>query len=146
MFGEVFTVICALLGIIGLMFISFWFAGWLRKKFKSGGFYGGQNSIKIVESVGIAQDKQLMIVTVGNKTMLLGVTSGSVSKICDLDETDIMTESEDVSAPSGFMQSLKKAFADKNRAAEIEENADLSNSSAENERGKKDVRNEKDDF
>ncbi len=142
MFGEVFTVVCALLGIIGLMFLSFWFAGWLRKKFNSGGFCGGQNSIKIVESIGIAQDKQLMIVTVGNKTMLLGVTSGSVSKICDLDEADIMTESEDISAPSGFMQSLKKAFAEKNRAAGTED-GDIS---AENERGKKDVRNEKDDF
>ncbi len=139
MFGEVFTVICALLGIIGLMFLSFWFAGWLRKKFNSGGFRGGQNSIKIIESIGIAQDKQLMIITVGNKTMLLGVTTGSVSKICDLDESDIADE--DVPEPSGFMQSLKKAFAEKNRAEEIPEMY-----GGGSERNEKDGRNEKDDF
>ena len=133
MFGEVFTVICALLGIIVLIFLAFYADGWLRKRFNIGGFSAsGQRTVKIIEYTGIAQDKQLMIVSVGKKIMLLGVTANSVSKICDLDEEDLVTPDEGMTSESGFMQSLKKVFAEKNK--------DAGNKSEE------DLRNEKDEF
>lgn len=136
MFGEVFTVICALLGIIGLMFLAFYAARWLNKHFNGGGFGGSRRMIKIIECTGVAPDKQLMIVEVGNKCMLIGVTPNSVNKICDLDREDVeLYESGDtvpaVPAGSGFMQNLKKAFAERNK---------------ENIQNKEDGRNEKDDF
>lgn len=92
--------------------------------------------IKIIECTGVAPDKQLMIVEVGNKRMLIGVTPNSVNKICDLDEDDILLyENSDtvpaVPAESGFMRSLKKAFSERNK---------------ENIQNKEDGRNEKDDF
>lgn len=114
MLGEVFTVICALLGIIGLIFLAFYAAGWLRKRFGVGGLGQPGRVIKIREYMGIAQDKQLMIVTVGSKTMLIGVTANAVTKICDLDNEDIAAlEAEEISDENGFMQSLKKAFAER---------------------------------
>ncbi len=113
MFSEVFTIICALLGIIGLIFLAFFAAGWLKKHFGAGGFGSAGGRIKIRECVGIAQDKQLMIVTVGRKTMLIGVTQGAVSKICDLDEEDMSIEEDSAPAESGFMQSFKKALAER---------------------------------
>ncbi|MBD5141914.1 MAG: flagellar biosynthetic protein FliO [Ruminococcus sp.] len=135
MFSEVFTVICALLGIIGLMFLAFYAARWLNKHF-NGGFGGSRRMIKIIECTGVAPDKQLMIVEVGNKCMLIGVTPNSVNKICDLDREDVeLYESGDtvpaVPAGSGFMQNLKRAFAERNK---------------ENTQNKEDGRNEKDDF
>ena len=133
MFGEVFTVICALLGIIGLMFLAFFAARWLNKRFNIGGFSAsGQKNVRILEYIGIAQDKQLMIVSVGKKIMLLGVTPNSVNKICDLDEEDLVCNDGDAPVGSGFMQSLKKAFAEKKQDAGSE--------------SEEDVRNEKDDF
>ena len=133
MFGEVFTVICALLGIIGLMFLAFYAARWLNKRFNIGGFSAsGQKTVRIIEYISIAQDKQLMIVAVGKKTMLLGVTANSVNKICDLDEEDLVCNDTEPASGSGFMQSLKKVFAEKNQ--------DAGNKSEE------DLRNEKDDF
>ena len=133
MFGEVFTVICALLGIIGLMFLSFYAARWLNKRFNIGGFStSGQRTVRIIEYTSIAQDKQLMIVAVGRKIMLLGVTANSVNKICDLDEEDLICKDTEPASESGFMQSLKKVFAEKNQ--------DAGNKSEE------DLRNEKDDF
>ncbi|MCH5193180.1 MAG: flagellar biosynthetic protein FliO [Oscillospiraceae bacterium] len=134
MFGEVFTVICALLGVIGLMILGFYAARWLNKRFNIGGFStSGQRTVKIIEYTGIAQDKQLMIVSVGKKIMLLGVTPTSVNKICDLDEEDLaVPDGEDAESGSGFMQSLKKAFAEKNQDA--------------GNKSEKDLRNEKDDF
>lgn len=133
MFGEVFTVVCALLGIIGLMFLAFYASRWLNKRVNSGGFGGaGQKAVRIIECTGIAPDKQLMIIKVGKRTMLIGVTPNAVNKICDLDEEDVyLPADETVPAESGFMQSLKKAFAEK---------------SAQNSRSKEDGRNEKDDF
>ena len=133
MFGEVFTVICALLGIIGLMFLAFYAARWLNKRFNIGGFSAsGQRTVKIIEYTGIAQDKQLMVVSVGKKLMLLGVTPNSITKICDLDEEDLAVKDEDSLSESGFMQNLKKVFAEKNQ--------DAGNKSEE------DLRNEKDEF
>lgn len=135
MFSEIFTVVCALLGIIGLMFLAFYASRWLNKHF-NGGFGGSRKMIKIIECIGIAPDKQLMIVEVGSKYMLIGVTPNSVNKICDLDDEDILLpDSGDtvpaVPAESGFIRSLKKAFAERNK---------------ENTQNKEDGRNEKDDF
>lgn len=135
MIGEVFTVICALLGVIGLLFLTFYAYKWLNKHRMSGGFGYNNRSIKIVEYVSIAQDKQLMIVTVGSKKMLLGVTPNAVTKVCDLDDEDIAVyESESEDEESGFMKSFKKAFAEKNKV------------SAETVENKEDGRNEKNDF
>ncbi len=138
MFSEVFTVICALLGIIGLLFLAFYASRWLNKHFNGGGFGGSRKIIKIIECTGVAPDKQLMIVEVGSKRMLIGITPNSVNKICDLDEDDILLyENSDsdtvpaVHAESGFMRNLKKAFAERNK---------------ENIQIKEDGRNEKDDF
>ena len=137
MFGEVFTVICALLGIIGLMFLTYFAARWLNNRFHTGAFGPGQRTVKIIECIGIAQDKQLMIVTVGKKIMLLGVTPNSVSKICDLDEDDLpASEDNGIPAESGFMKSLKKAFAERNQNAGSDADTLY----------KKDERNEKDEF
>ncbi len=138
MFGEVFTVICALLGIVGLIFLAFWAAAWLRKHMGAGTF-GQSRAIRIRECAGIAQDKQLLIVTVGSKTMLLGVTAGSVTKLCDLDEEDIaVLDAPEASAGSGFAQSLKKAFAERMGAKDA--------SSDEDTESKKDGRNEENKF
>lgn len=135
MIGEVFTVICALLGVIGLLFLTFYAYRWLNKQRMSGGFGYNNRSIKIVEYVGIAQDKQLMIVTVGSKKMLLGVTQNAVTKICDLDDGDIVLPEENPkNEESGFMKNLKKAFAERTAA------------NAETLEKKEDGRNEKDDF
>ncbi len=135
MIGEVFTVICALLGVIGLLFLTFYAYKWLNKHRMSGGFGYNNRSVKIIEYVSIAQDKQLMIVSVGSKKMLLGVTPNAVTKICDLDDEDIVMP-EDVSdgEESSFMKSFKKAFAERNKV------------SAETVENKEDGRNEKNDF
>lgn len=114
MFGEAITVICALLGIVGLIFLAFAATGWLRKRLGTGGFGSAGRSLRIRECVSIAQDKQLMIVTVGSKTMLIGVTTNAVNKICDLDEEDITAaDTENPEGSGGFAQSFRKAFADR---------------------------------
>lgn len=137
MFGEIFTLICALLGVIVLMILASFAARWLHNRFHTGIFGSGQRSVKIIECIGIAQDKQLLIVSVGSKIMLLGVTPNSVNKICDLDEGDLASENDaDIPEGSGFMNVLKKAFAERNRSEE----------GAADTLYKEDERNEKDEI
>ena len=78
-----------------------------------------------------------MIVSVGKRIMLLGITPNSVSKICDLDQEDLVSENDaEISPEPGFMKSLKKAFAERNRSGEGEADTLY----------KEDERNEKDGF
>ncbi len=134
MFDEIFTIVCALLSVIGLLFLTFYAYKWLNKQRMSGGFGYNNRSVKVLEYTAIAQDKQLMIVSVGSKKMLLGVTPNAVTKICDLDDSDISVAEDAPTGESGFMKSLKKAFAERNRT------------DAESLESKEDGRNEKDDF
>ena len=111
-------VICSLLGVIGLIFLVYYGTRWLNKKFRSPGWNGLERGIKIIDCIGIAQDKQLMVVKVGKKGMLLGVAPNSISKLCDIDDDDIsdmQRETEEKSSVS-FSESLKNAFFKNNNA------------------------------
>lgn len=117
--SDYLLVICALLGVIGLIFLTYYATKWLNKKFRNVGYNGSHNGIKIVECLGIAQDKQLIAVRVGKKAMLLGVTPSTVTKLSDLDEEDmsILEQPQELSG-SSFMDNLKNAFANKNNSTE----------------------------
>ncbi|MEG0614656.1 MAG: flagellar biosynthetic protein FliO [Oscillospiraceae bacterium] len=104
---EVLTVIVALLGIIGLIFLTYFASKWLNKRISS----GTSQSIKILERFSISQDKSLAIVKVGGKLMLLGISNQHVEKISDLDETDIVDylNPPEKKGNGTFFENLKKA-------------------------------------
>lgn len=112
-------VICSLLGVIGLIFLVYYGTRWLNKRFRSTGWNGLQNGIKIIDCIGIAQDKQLLVVKVGKKGMLLGVAPNSITKLSDIDDDDIsdMQRETAENSSASFSESLKKAFSKKNIAA-----------------------------
>lgn len=116
MISDVFMAICALLGVIGLIFLTYYSTRWLNKKFRSTGYYGSQNGIRIIECLGIAQDKQLLAVKVGKKAMLLGVTSQSVTKLCDLEECDLQEiEQQQNTEGQSFAESFRKLMGAKSQ-------------------------------
>lgn len=114
---EIIMVICSLLGVIGLIFIVYFGTRWLNKKFRSNGWNGLKHGIKIVDCIGIAQDKQLLIVKVGKKGMLIGAAPNSITKLSDIDDDDLSIMEQEISDNSAvsFSESLKKAFAGSNR-------------------------------
>jgi flagellar biosynthetic protein FliO len=121
--GEFFLVLFSLLGVIGLIFLTYYGARWMNRKFNNGQGFNSSKGIKIVECTGISPDKQLIVVTVGKKNMLLGVTPSSVSKICDLDDEDmnVIRDNAAASVESNFLASLKKAVADRQQLHRKEE-------------------------
>lgn len=51
--------------------------------------YGAQNSgsgwISILDRAYIGQDRQILVIQVADKTMLIGVTASHIEKLCELD-------------------------------------------------------------
>ena len=147
---DFFLVLFSLLGVIGLIFLTYYGARWMNKKFRPGGQgFNSSKGIKIVECVGIASDKQLIIVTVGKKSMLLGVTPTAVNKICDLDNDDmsVIEKASADAADSSFLNSFKKAFAEHQKFQKFqksEHKEELNNRTASLE--DKDGSDDKDDF
>ncbi len=137
-------VFCSLLGIIGLIFLTYYATKWLSQKFRSTGRNGLQGGIRIVDCIGIAADKQLIVVRAGNKAMLLGVAPGSVTKLADLDESDMLLIEEPASGDSGqgFMEVLKKAISGKNAGGDSAGNMGTGDFEQEDGYGK----NDNDDF
>ncbi len=114
-FSDVFTVICALLGVVGLMFLTYYATKWLNKRYRGFGMNGGRSGIQIVECAAVAQDKQIIAVRAGKKALLLGVTPNSVTMLCELDEEDMsIIESAANTPQSGsFAESLKNVISSK---------------------------------
>lgn len=71
-------------------------------------------NLKILESITIGADRQLLIVKTAGKCLLLGATSHNVSLICELDENQV-SEQMEVNATStmSFSDAFKKVCAEK---------------------------------
>ncbi len=76
--------------------------------------------------------------------MLLGVAPGSVTKLADLDESDMLLIEEPASGDSGqgFMEVLKKAISGKNAGGDSAGNMETGDFEQEDGYGK----NDNDDF
>lgn len=83
---DILPVFFALLGVIALMLAVIYLMKWLNNRITGGKSAKG---IKIVTCVGVGQDKSIMAVKAGNKNLLVGVTSGGINLICELDDADM---------------------------------------------------------
>lgn len=108
---EYFQMIMALVGVLALVFVIFW----LMKKFNARVSLNDTRHLKVLERVNLGPDKMLLIVSVCGKCMLLGVTTQSTEKICDLDETEeelLAKQSNKQSFPT-FSESFKNILGKK---------------------------------
>lgn len=143
--NDILLIFFSLLGVVGLIFLTFYGSKWMNKKFGIGSQkFGSGKSIRIKECVGVAPDKQLMIVSVGTKLLLIGVTPSGINKICDLDNEDAAAIESGYAASqeeSGFLKNLKKAFSERQQSAAIRSNPERSVRREDNQEI-----NDKDDF
>lgn len=108
------------IGVIGLIFFLFY----ALKKLNKGISVKSGNRLKVLDRVNIGRDSMLLIVSVCEQVMLLGVTSQRVEKLCDLD----ISEKEYLSMEQtpDFKTVLSSAFFKKQeqRRGSEQENAD----------------------
>lgn len=112
-----FQMIMALIGVLALVFVIFW----VMKKFNARVTLTDSRHLKVLERVNLGPDKMLLIVSVCGKCMLLGVTSQSAEKICDLDETEeqLVAKQADRQNFPTFTESFK-AILGKKKAANLD--------------------------
>ncbi len=109
-----FQMIMALIGVLALVFVIFW----VMKKFNARVTLTDSRHLKVLERVNLGPDKMLLIVSVCGKCMLLGVTSQSAEKICDLDETEeqLVAKQADRQNFPTFTESFKSILGKKKAA------------------------------
>lgn len=105
-----FQMIMALIGVLALVFVIFW----VMKKLNARVTLTDTRHLKVLERVNLGPDKMLLIVSVCGRCMLLGVTSQSTEKICDLDETEeeLCAKQSDKTFPT-FTESFKSILGKK---------------------------------
>ena len=109
-----FQMIMAMIGVLALVFVIFW----VMKKFNARVTLTDSRHLKVLERVNLGPDKMLLIVSVCGKCMLLGVTSQSTVKICDLDETEeqLCAKAADRQNFPTFTESFKSILGKKKAA------------------------------
>lgn len=81
---EYFGLICALIGVLGLIFVLFW----ALRKLNKGVLTSGGKRLKILDRAVLGGEKSVVVVSVAGKCMVLGVTAAKIEKIADLDITE----------------------------------------------------------
>lgn len=82
---DAFVIILSLFAVIALIFATYYAARWLNKRVK----FSNNSMFKVHDRVNLGTDKAIIIASVGDKYMLLGITQGNISKIADLEKEDI---------------------------------------------------------
>jgi flagellar protein FliO/FliZ len=130
--SQLANLLGGLLLILGLIYGLSWFV----KRFSQGGFM--QNStIKMLSAMPLGTRERIMLVDIGGKQILLGITATNINALHVFDEPVVNTAENPASVTSDFSQKLmmllKKDMVKKDMVQEnMEQQNDLSNSSFSN--------------
>ncbi|RPF48401.1 flagellar biogenesis protein FliO [Hydrogenoanaerobacterium saccharovorans] len=78
-------VLFSLVMLILILTLAYYTTKWIGKRCS---IQNGSKIIQVLDKVVVGQDKMLMIIRVQNQTMLVGMTSHSVQKLCDIENID----------------------------------------------------------
>ncbi|KTC86408.1 flagellar biosynthetic protein FliO [Legionella brunensis] len=95
--GELLRVMAGLLLVVGVIV----FLSWLLRRVNSAGL-GNTNGFKVIVSMSLGTREKIMLVNIGNRFLLLGVTSGSINTLHDFGEE----------LPAGFLSESKTSFTE----------------------------------
>lgn len=106
MLGTLGNVLIALLAFVLIIYLAYFATKKMGKRLSIKGV--GTKNIKVIESVSIGQNKAIVIVEVGGKTLLLGVTQNEITLISELDNNKIEKSNEEKNAGGmEFSKALK---------------------------------------
>lgn len=81
---EYVQLVCALVGVLALIFLFFW----VLRKVNKGILTTGGKRLKVLDRASLGGEKSVVVVSVAGKCMVLGVTAGRIDKIEDLPLTE----------------------------------------------------------
>lgn len=96
--------------LVGVVVLAYFASRWLSKRYAGQGQGRGQTTkyLTVLERLPVGQDRTLIIVKVGEKAMLLGVTQHHIEKLSDVD-LSTMPEPSASDTPS-FSDAFKAAL------------------------------------
>ena len=103
---EILSTAGMLAALILVLAAAYYCTKWLGKK--SMAPVSRSQNIKVMDTVTLGADRQILLVKTAGKCMLLGVTAQHIEKICDLDETQLVME--DTPENPGFSGVLKNVL------------------------------------
>ena len=107
---EYLKVVLSLIGVLMLIFATYFGVRWMEKKVQ----YKPGASVKVIETVGLGTDKSLVIINIGEKYMMLGVSQQHIEKIADIDKEDIKVITQKAQTErQPFSASLAKVLSEK---------------------------------
>ncbi len=126
--GRVVTVLFTLVLFAVILYLAYLASRYIGKKYSVHGGMSGKN-IKILDTLAVSQDKLLMIVKAGGKTVLMGVSKDHMDYICDVDGDQIIQGSgaDDASLTPDFVQAFRNVLNDKMKNLKHKENSDEEN-------------------
>ncbi len=80
--GEALSILFSLAMLVVVLVLAYLATRWMGKRFS---VQGSTGMVKILDRVFVGQDKALMIIEVGDQTMLVGMTTHSMTKLCDIE-------------------------------------------------------------
>ncbi|MET0355318.1 MAG: flagellar biosynthetic protein FliO [Cellvibrio sp.] len=106
-----------LIGGLAIIVVLIYGLSWFVKRFAQGGFMQNPN-MKVISSMPLGTRERLMLVEVGGKQILLGVTAAQVNTLHVFDEPITVTEKTQL-ATSDFSQKLMAILQQKNTAPDV---------------------------
>jgi flagellar biogenesis protein FliO len=80
---EFLWMIVSLLGVLGLMFLTFFGLRMVNRRISTSG-----GRLRVIDRATLGRDSMMLVVSVCGKLMLVGVSSQRVEKLADLDITE----------------------------------------------------------
>lgn len=107
--------LASLIGGLALILVLIYGLSWFVKRFSQGGFM--QNStMKVIAAMPLGTRERLMLVEIGGKQLLLGVTATQINSLHVFDEPVVLPEKEQPMA-SDFSQKLMAILQQKNTSS-----------------------------
>ena len=114
--GDILAFLTTVLIIVFVIGFAYFTTKWMGSKM---GMQSNSQNMKVIEKMMITPDKSLVIVEIGKKLMVLGMSANSVEKICDIDD-DMELEFKEINPIDFgdiFKEKLKNGFNNKKNAS-----------------------------
>lgn len=108
--SSLWAVFVTLIAMVVVLVLAYYTTKWLGKRMSVN---SSTNIIRVIDRVGVGQDKLLAVVKVGKKTMLIGMAGNSVTKLCDIDDDSILEEKLINNKSNNLFQTVLKTALNK---------------------------------
>lgn len=102
-FESLFTILSTIAILVAVLLFTYISLKWMGQKLPSQNTSG---HIKVLDRMMLSRDKYLLLIKVAEKTMLVGVSTNSVEKICDIEDPEALLVAASAQPGSSFSDVL----------------------------------------